>query len=101
MARANASQEITKLSFELGQTVPREQLLTKLSAQGYERVSRISAQGQFAILGGIIDIYQWGEDRALRLDFFGDTINAMSDLVIGSGASGVSQSQRQPLTSAL
>ena len=91
VARTNASQEITKLNFQAGQTVSREELLTKLSAQGYERVNRISAQGQFAVLGGIIDIHQWGEDRGLRLDFFGDTIDAISDLAIGSKVAGISQ----------
>ena len=101
VARTKASQEIIKFDFQAGQAVSREELVNKLSAQGYERVNRISAQGQFAVLGGIIDIHQWGEDRGLRLDFFGDTIDAISDLTIGSKVAGISQRLQPPLTSEL
>ena len=48
-----------------------------LAAAGYERVDQVTERGQFAIRGGILDIYAATEDRATRIEFFGDEIESM------------------------
>jgi len=50
---------------------------TDLDAAGYERVDQVTERGQFAIRGGILDIFAATEDRATRIEFFGDEIESM------------------------
>ncbi len=48
-----------------------------LVAAGYERVDQVTERGQFAVRGGILDIFAATEDRAARIEFFGDEIESM------------------------
>ncbi|MGK2955288.1 MAG: transcription-repair coupling factor, partial [Solirubrobacterales bacterium] len=48
-----------------------------LAAAGYERVDQVTGRGQFAIRGGILDVFAATEDRAARVEFFGDEIDSM------------------------
>ncbi|MEA2254834.1 MAG: hypothetical protein QOG35_879, partial [Solirubrobacteraceae bacterium] len=41
-----------------------------LVAAGYERVDQVEDRGQFAVRGGILDVYPATEDRAVRIDLF-------------------------------
>jgi len=52
-------------------------LTTDLNAAGYERVDQVTERGQFAIRGGILDVYAATEERAARIDFFGDEVESM------------------------
>ncbi|MDQ2824740.1 MAG: transcription-repair coupling factor, partial [Verrucomicrobiota bacterium] len=45
------------MSLRRGLATPREQLLEKLSAAGYERTAQVTTRGQFAVRGGILDLY--------------------------------------------
>ena len=54
------SPEIMKkftLTIRVGDTASMEKIVSKLSVMGYERCEIIEAQGQFAVRGGILDIY--------------------------------------------
>lgn len=46
-----------------------------LTLYGYSRVEQVMQKGEYAIRGGIIDIFPSGSDTALRLDMFGDEID--------------------------
>src|SRR5581483_8408185 len=48
-----------------------------LVAAGYERVDQVEDRGQFAIRGGILDVFPATEDRAVRVDLFGDEIESL------------------------
>src|SRR5437660_6434019 len=48
-----------------------------LVAGGYERVDQVEDRGQFAIRGGLLDLYPATEDRAVRVDLFGDEIESL------------------------
>src|SRR3954449_12907942 len=48
-----------------------------LVAAGYDRVDQVEERGQFAIRGGLLDLYSATEDRAVRVDLFGDEIEAL------------------------
>jgi transcription-repair coupling factor (superfamily II helicase) len=48
-----------------------------LVAAGYERVDQVEDRGQFAIRGGLLDLYPATEDRAVRVDLFGDEIESL------------------------
>jgi len=48
-----------------------------LVAAGYERVDQVEDRGQFAIRGGLLDVFPATEDRAVRIDLFGDEIESL------------------------
>src|SRR2546421_595640 len=48
-----------------------------LVAAGYERVEQVEDRGQFAIRGGLLDVFAATEDRAVRVDLFGDEIESL------------------------
>ena len=48
-----------------------------LVAAGYQRVDQVEDRGQFAIRGGLLDVYPATEDRAVRVDLFDIEIEAL------------------------
>jgi transcription-repair coupling factor (superfamily II helicase) len=84
------------LALKAGQNLEPEKLIVWLSEHGYNRLDQVEVPGDFAVRGGIIDIYlpgqfeQSGEQLGLtiRVDFFGDQIESIKrfDLdTLGSG----------------
>ncbi len=59
-----------------------QKLITDLVENGYERVYTIEKQGEVAIRGSIVDIYPINDDKAYRIDFFGDEIESIKVLDI-------------------
>jgi transcription-repair coupling factor (superfamily II helicase) len=49
-------------------------LVTWLSRMGFNRASTVIEPGDFAVRGGIIDIFPPGQENPVRLDFFGDVL---------------------------
>jgi transcription-repair coupling factor (superfamily II helicase) len=60
-----------------GATAKMEELFEQLAASGYERVSQVTTRGQFAVRGGIVDLYSWQAPLPFRLEFFGDQIESL------------------------
>jgi transcription-repair coupling factor (superfamily II helicase) len=52
-------------------------LAEQLALAGYERVERVDERGQFAVRGGIVDVFPTTGREPLRVDFFGDEIEAV------------------------
>jgi transcription-repair coupling factor (superfamily II helicase) len=48
-----------------------------LAGNGYERTSTVRERGEFAVRGGIVDIFAPGAEHPVRLDFFGDTLESI------------------------
>ena len=57
---------------------PRD-LAAQLTAAGYENVHMVEARGQFAVRGGIVDVYPVGSSSAVRLEFFDDEIDSLRE----------------------
>ena len=64
-------------TMEVGTEYPVEDLVRRLTAAGYSRCGMVEGPGQFAVRGGIIDIYSPGEDLPIRAEFFGDELDTM------------------------
>jgi len=62
---------------KLGQTIAQEQLLSYLQLNGYSRATNASEPGDFAVRGGVVDVFAPGSLTAIRLDFFGDTLDGI------------------------
>jgi transcription-repair coupling factor (superfamily II helicase) len=60
-----------------GERITIERLITLLQANGYVRADTVHDAGEYAVRGGIVDLYPSGEPEPLRLDFFGDEIETM------------------------
>ena len=65
------------LRVEKGESVPFEKLQDQLYAMGFTRVDFVSRPGEYAVRGGIIDLFSYGNDMPYRLDFFGDEIDSI------------------------
>ena len=65
------------LELERGQTLAMEELGSKLAEAGYERVPQVALRGQFAVRGGIVDVFSWQQTLPVRIEFFGDEIDSM------------------------
>jgi transcription-repair coupling factor (superfamily II helicase) len=51
-------------------------------AAGFKRESSVSEPGDFAVRGGIVDIYPFGYDNPIRVEFWGDTIDSIREFDI-------------------
>ncbi len=60
-----------------GETVELGAVAGDLVAAGYERVEQVEERGQFAVRGGILDVYPATEERAVRIELFGDEVDSM------------------------
>ena len=54
-----------------------DRLLEQLTGSGYSRCAMVEGPGQFAVRGGILDIYSPAADRPIRAEFFGDELDTM------------------------
>ena len=70
-----------------GATAQMERFLEQLTAGGYERVAQVTTRGQFAVRGGIVDLYSWQAPLPLRLEFFGDQIESLREFDIDTQTS--------------
>ncbi|GMV82716.1 MAG: transcription-repair-coupling factor [Planctomycetota bacterium] len=50
----------------------------RLVDMGFERTAQVEVRGEFALRGGILDIFPYTSDLPYRIDFFGDTIESIS-----------------------
>ena len=60
-----------------GELLDLDETAIELVAAGYERVDQVEDRGQFAIRGGLLDVFPSTEDRAVRVDLFGDEIDTL------------------------
>jgi transcription-repair coupling factor (superfamily II helicase) len=58
-----------------------------LSSAGYERVQAVESPGDFAVRGGLVDIFPAGTPTPVRIDFFGDEIERIQEVDIATQAS--------------
>lgn len=70
--------EIPFLSLEIDLEVPMEFLLSHLALLGYNRTDLVERRGDFAVRGGIVDIFLPDQDHPIRVDFFGDHIEELA-----------------------
>ncbi|HET9638213.1 MAG TPA: transcription-repair coupling factor [Allosphingosinicella sp.] len=60
-----------------GERIDMAKLSALLSANGYHRTDTVQDAGEYAVRGGIVDLFPAGESEGLRLDFFGDEIESV------------------------
>jgi transcription-repair coupling factor (superfamily II helicase) len=62
-----------------GERIDLDRLAALLQANGYSRTDTVADAGEYAVRGGLVDLYPSGDElnAALRLDFFGDEIESV------------------------
>ena len=75
--RVPAREVVRASSFRagVGERVDEARLKTFLTRMGFSPVSTVAEPGDYAIRGGIVDIYPPGPGGPVRLDFFGDVLD--------------------------
>ena len=64
-------------SVRRGDTIDTEPLLAQLNTLGYSSVDVVEMPGEYALRGGILDVYPPEADRPLRIEFFGDEVESV------------------------
>ena len=68
---------IRPVQLRQGQEYDQRALVADLVAAAYSRVDLVERRGEFAVRGGIVDIFPPTEQHPVRVDFFGDEIDEM------------------------
>ncbi len=76
MGSADRFRELT-VRIALGDQISPRDLVQRLIRTGYERVDLVEGKGQCAQRGDIVDVYPPSGSQALRIEFFGDEIDAI------------------------
>ena len=66
--------DLEPVSLREGQDCELDDLLTRLVEIGYVRADLVTARGEIAVRGGIVDVFPPTEEHPLRVEFFGDTV---------------------------
>ena len=64
-------------SLEVGKEYPLDGLTDRLVSAGYSRCGMVEGPGQFALRGGILDVFSPAADQPIRAEFFGDELDTM------------------------
>jgi transcription-repair coupling factor (superfamily II helicase) len=83
-----------------GDTLDIEDLLGRLNLVGYSTSDVVEMPGQYALRGGILDVYSPEADRPLRIEFFGDEVESIRkfDPATQRSSTGVDEALLLPLT---
>ena len=61
----------------MGQEKPFGDVVRELADAAYARVDMVTHRGEFAVRGGILDVFPPTEDHPVRIEFFGDEVEQM------------------------
>ncbi|MCT4639536.1 MAG: transcription-repair coupling factor [Bacteroidales bacterium] len=75
LSKNNMSDNTLKLS--VGETVSMEFIEDVLNEYNFERVDFVYEPGQYAVRGGIIDVFSFAGEQPYRIDFFGDDVESI------------------------
>src|SRR5246500_5300955 len=83
-----------------GETIEIDPLLQHLNTVGYDSVDVVEMPGQYAVRGGILDVYSPEADRPVRIEFFGDEVESIRkfDPATQRSSSPVDEALLLPLT---
>ena len=65
------------LKVEVGKELSHDQIIGVLSSKGFDRVDFVSAPGQYAIRGSIVDIFSFADNYPYRISFWGNEIESI------------------------
>ncbi|MEU8539897.1 transcription-repair coupling factor [Streptomyces sp. NPDC048717] len=66
--------DLEPVALRTGQQADLEQIVAGLAAAAYSRVELVEKRGEFAVRGGILDVFPPTEEHPLRIEFWGDDV---------------------------
>lgn len=75
------------LRLKRGRKEAMERLLDSLGKAGYDRVAQVTTRGQFAVRGGILDLFSWQAQLPVRAEFFDDEIESLREFDVDTQTS--------------
>lgn len=67
----------SRIQLKPGQSVDNDALLHHFTSNGYARTATVMEPGDFAVRGGVIDVFPPDGEEPVRLDFFGDSLESI------------------------
>jgi transcription-repair coupling factor (superfamily II helicase) len=86
-APTHGALESAVIQLQCGAASTMESLLERLAGSSYERAAQVTTRGQFAVRGGIVDLYSWQAPMPFRVEFFGDQIESLREFDIDTQTS--------------
>ena len=71
--------EKNKITLSVGEEIAISMLTNMLLNLDFKRVDFVYEPGQFAVRGGIVDVYSFAHDIPVRIDFFGDEVDSIRE----------------------
>ena len=65
------------ISIKTGDTIDPDSLMEKFVSYGFDRTDFVYEPGQFALRGGILDIYSFGNEKPYRVELFGNEVDSI------------------------
>ena len=69
--------ELVPVTLKVGQEAPFTSVVKSLADAAYARVDMVTRRGEFAVRGGMLDVFPPTEDHPIRVEFFGDEVDQM------------------------
>ena len=69
--------ELVPVTLKVGQEAPFSGVVKSLADAAYARVDMVTRRGEFAVRGGMLDVFPPTEDHPIRVEFFGDEVDQM------------------------
>jgi transcription-repair coupling factor (superfamily II helicase) len=93
--RVSLPDRLARLRLELavGEEIGFQLLVEELEALGYTRAPLVQEVGQFAVRGGILDVFSLGSPDPLRLEFWGDEISSIRRFDVADQRSSTHETQ--------
>ncbi len=66
--------DLEPVAVAIGDDIAMDEIVRRLSAAAYTRTDLVDKRGQFAVRGGILDVFPPTEEHPVRLEFWGDTV---------------------------
>lgn len=79
-----SSSPVEPFHLEQGDVLDFDSIADTLASIGYTRTDRVEARGEFAVRGGIVDIFPAQSDQPVRIDFWGDEVEEMREFSVAS-----------------
>ena len=70
------------ISLTTGEEIAQSNVIQQLIEHQFQRVDFVYEPGQFAVRGGILDVYSYAYDNPYRIDFFGDEVDSIREFDI-------------------
>ena len=74
--------DLEPVELEPGQEVELEQVVERLAAAAYSRVDLVEKRGEYAVRGGIVDVFPPTGEHPVRVEFFGDEIDEIRTFAV-------------------